>query len=140
MSLFLVIVLLLSGCGQETASETGGAENQTAENTVPLESDDDPSNPESEGNSSNPESEDNSEDAAIVYFTSDISAEGMLAIYEASWMGACRQSSGKVLYRRAARQQLPGSPTDKRCGSDVCLSIATATATLLNQMCTILGF
>lgn len=91
-ALFVALFLLstvLSGCG--TQSETvGDSENQTVENpqTQAPESTSPSNSPEQlEGpeESSAPEDQDGNDNdgTPVVYFTSDISAEGMLAVFEA---------------------------------------------------------
>ena len=90
-SFFLAASLLFAGCGQNAATGSAGegesqttedAQTQTSESTSPSNSPEQPS--ESEENSA-PENQagTDSDTAPVVYFTSDISAEGMLAIYKA---------------------------------------------------------
>ncbi len=84
----LCAALLLSGCGRQTESGTGTTENstgnasgsqspesesstETADSTPSTESVSDPDNQDGENDS-----------VPVVYFTSDISAEGMMRIYE----------------------------------------------------------
>ncbi len=89
--LFLTVSLLFIGCGQNvTTSSTGKGESQTmedsqtqaSESTSPSNSQEQPEEPEE---SSAPEDQDGNDNdgTPVVYFTSDISAEGMVAIYEA---------------------------------------------------------
>ena len=90
ITLFLAVSLLFTGCGQNAAiGSTGEGEDQTMEepqiqtpeSTSPSNSTEQPTDTEE---SSVPDQDGNSgEESSVVYFTSDISAEGMLAIYEA---------------------------------------------------------
>lgn len=88
-SFFLAASLLFAGCGHATGSAGEGesqttedAQTQTSESTSPSNSPEQPSESEE---SSAPENQDgtDSNGTPVVYFTSDISAEGMLAIYNA---------------------------------------------------------
>ena len=90
-SFFLVASLLFAGCGQNAATGSAGegesqttedAQTQTSESTSPSNSPEQPSESEE---SSAPENQDGNDSnrTPVVYFTSDISAEGMLAIYKA---------------------------------------------------------
>ena len=90
-ALLLAMSLLFAGCGQNVATgstDEGGSQTvnepqtQTPESTSPLNSPEQPSESEE---SSAPENQagNGSDTAPVVYFTDQISAEGMVAIYEA---------------------------------------------------------
>ena len=89
--LFLAGFLLFTGCGQNvTTSSTGKGESQTKEDAQTqtpesISPSNSPEQPEEPEESSAPEDQDRNDNdgTPVVYFTSDISAEGMLAIYEA---------------------------------------------------------
>lgn len=73
--LAMVIVFYLSACGNERASEPENADISLESSTVPTES-------ETAG-SKEPEEVEIVNTESIVYMTTDISAEGLLAVYEA---------------------------------------------------------
>ena len=88
-SFFLAASLLFAGCGHATGSAGEGesqttedAQTQTSESTSPSNSPEQPSESDESSALSNQDGTD-SNGSPVVYFTSDISAEGMLAIYKA---------------------------------------------------------
>ena len=88
--LFLAGSLLFTGCGQNvTTSSTCKGESQTKEDAQTqapesISPSNSPEQPEEPEESSAPENQDGNDNdgTPVVYFTSDISAEGMVAIYE----------------------------------------------------------
>ena len=85
----LILSMVLSGCGTQSEPaderESQSVKNlqiQTPESTSPPNSPEQPAESEESSAPENQE-EDGSEESPIVYFTSDISADGMLAAFEA---------------------------------------------------------
>lgn len=127
--LAVLLVLGLAACGNSTepgqgsdadasnvvsADEGGGfgqEENSSADDSVSADSKDGASQdtaPEGAATGENGET-------STVYFTSDISPEGLMAVYEAlNW-----EPTGKVeaVHRGAAGQQLPRSGADQGSGA-----------------------
>jgi len=91
LSVFFAASLLLSGCGQDAASEMGSTGSQTA-GSVESQSSENPALSDTEPDSESENQDEDRDDTSAVYFTSDISAEGMMAVYEAlGW-----EPTGKV--------------------------------------------
>ncbi len=85
----LALCLLLAGCAENpagTGNSTQQAEQQTGEEST-VSSEAEPNDPEAETPANTAETEENADagasEAPVVYFTSDISAEGLVRIYEA---------------------------------------------------------
>ncbi len=87
-ALFLVVSLLFAGCGQNETTDKGGSQTaekpqtQTPESTSPSNFPEQPT--DTQGSSASEDQDGNSgEESPVVYFTDHISAEGMMAVYEA---------------------------------------------------------
>ena len=102
LSVLSVLLLLLSGCGQSEPSADSGQDSELIEGTRSDDSKEIANNEETanisdteESFGSDGETENDSAEGSVVYFTSDISAEGMMAVYEAiGW-----EPTGKVAFK-----------------------------------------
>ena len=128
----LAAVLILSGCGGSPAAETGASTQQEAEitETITAEASGTEENaPAAKASGESAVGESSSEEpsvsgAPVVYFTSDISAEGLVRIYEAlgwtpSGKTAVKISTGEPPASNYLRPELIGDLVQKLDGTIV---------------------
>lgn len=90
LSLFLALSVLLVGCADQNAASSSESDASGSGEIITADTNSPPSSAESSADEAQTPSDD--EAAPVVYFTSDISAEGMMRIYEAlGW-----EQTGKV--------------------------------------------